>query len=666
MKTINLKRYLLIFISCLGINILQAQYQLTPECYVIIEDNCYVIHFSLPDYHFMEDNECDMLFSSIEMDDNSIAYDVTDEAGYPTLPFFSLDLLLPDYVSNLRVYMENDWVQQECPPSYIQPAMFGSWITEEGDYIQLDEECFNSEYYYNGYTEDYPNGFYRNFYSTSGIYDFLGVNGFTLSIHPFSYYPEQNYMEVLREATFVIEFDCGGLSNLIDELQTRETYNAYVAQLYFDTFNELNVTNNSGTNGRFLIIAANHDMEYDLQYYVEYKRSQHYEVEVIYLDDYNIVGDTSGIYNIMRSNDVMNNPDYVLLVGNLSDIPPFEGEDEVDNPFSDDKYHSFIGRWIVGEARDDYGSYVDLRRMIFKTIATERESVNVSSTAALFSGTDNSLASSRKRYKCIERIAEISFDQMGIPCTLYDGRYYNSTYQAQSDMECALESNPRFITYVGHGNEFLIGEPYWIDNDWINTQLTLLPPFSMGFGFACKLNSYLVDDNFGARWVAGRKGGVSFYGATINSYLSPNLYLSKRIFRELKKMTNKVDNFPISMWLRISEDKYYNALMGPVRKRQIRKYNLIGDPTLAVYGMYEGGGYAPFHMPPKDKDAIESSESSNIGQIYLVEVYDVSGKKIVSLNSEQGLPIEESLSPGVYVIKTTYIDGTININKLMK
>lgn len=665
MKTINIKRFLLFLILSSWINVLQAQYQLTPECNVIIEDTRYIIHFILPDYHFVEESECDMLFSAIEMD-NSIDYDVTDEGGYPALPFFSLDLLLPECVSNIMVYVENDWIQQECPPSPVQPAILGSWMTDRGDYIQFDEECFNSEYYTNGYTEDYPNGFYRNFYSMSNVYNYLGQNGLTFSIHPFSYYPEHNYMEVLREATFVIEFEGGNLSDLIYDIQMRETYNAYVAQLYFDTFNEMNITNRSSSNGRFLIVAAKHEMEPDLQYYVEYKRNQHYETEVIYLEDYDIIGDTSGIYDVIRSNDVMNNPDYVLLVGNLSDIPPYDGEEDESNPFSDHKYHGFVGRWIIGEERADDGSYVDLKRIILKTIATERASVNIPSTAALFSGTDNSLERSRKRYKCIERIAARSFDPMGISYTLYDGRDYNGVIQARDDIKTALESHPRFVTYVGHGNETLIGEPYWINNYWINNQLALLSPYSMGFGFACKLNSYSMDDNFGARWVADSKGGVSFYGATINSYLSPNIYLSKRIFRELRKITNKVSNFPISMWLRISEDKYYKALMRPTRESQVYKYNLIGDPTLAVYGMYAGGGYAPFHMPPKDKETFEQAGASTIGQIYSVEVFDVSGKKIVSLAGEQILSIEESLSTGVYILKTTYIDGTISTNKLIK
>ena len=667
MKTINFKR-LVVVLFCSFVNIVSfyAQYQLSPECSVEIDGNRYIIHFTLPEYIITEDSICDMLFSSIEMGDD-VDYDITDEAGYPALPFFSLDLLIPECVTNVWGYMEEESTSSEELDYLIQPAMLGSWITEDGEYVNLDEECCNWEYYSTGATEEYPNGYCMEYYSLSNIYTFSGTQGVTLNIHPFVYNPAGT-LDVLSEATIVIEFDCGSLESTINDLQSQGTYSAYVAQLYYDTFGgEIEVVYNSGENGNYLILAANRDFETYLSPYVNYKRGQNYITEVVYLDECNLIGDSQGIKAYIDTNTVVSDPDFVLLVGSLSEIPPFAGGNNTANPYTDEGYHDFVGRWIIDEP--DYGGGCpDLLRVIEKTIATEMDYVDTQSTAALFSSSDNNKRWMQKSfYKNIERIAAKSFGQMGIPYTLYDGRdYISGSPLGNRDMISAIENGPRFFIYRGHGASTSVGEPYVVDISYLNTSTVLFSPCSMGFGFACDLNSYTTDSNFGARWVLSSSGGVSFYSATCVSYHYPNNVLAKRIFKELKKLTNKTDNFSLSVWLRISEQKYYRALMGPVRNRQVRTYNLIGDPTLAVYGMDIGGNYAPFHMPPKDKETIEQSESFDRSQIHSVEVYDVSGKKIASSNDEQRLPIEDSLFSGVYIIKVTYANGTISTNKLIK
>lgn len=662
MKTINFKR-LVVVLFCSFVNIVSfyAQYQLSPECSVEIEGNRYIIHFTLPEYIITEDSICDMLFSSIEMDDD-VDYDITDEAGYPALPFFSLDLLIPECVTDVWGYMEEESTSSEELDHLIQPAMLGSWITEDGEYVNLDEECCNWEYYSTGATEEYPNGYCMEYYSLSNIYTFSGTQGVTLNIHPFVYNPAGT-LDVLSEATIFIEFDCGSLESTINDLQSQGTYSAYVAQLYYDTFGgEIEVVYNSGENGNYLILAANRDFETYLSPYVNYKRGQNYITEVVYLDECNLIGDSQGIKAYIDTNTVVSDPDFVLLVGSLSEIPPFAGGNNTANPYTDDGYHDFVGRWIIDEP-DYNGIYTDLLRVVEKTMNTEVDYVDTQSTAALFSGTDNnSLIMSRSLYRNIKKVAAKSFAPMGIPYTLYDGRNYEPD-RALGYMIPVLEDNVRFFMYTGHGSRFRIGQPYSLSYmDLPNSS----SPYPIGFGFACSMNSYTTNSNFGARWVVGNSGGVSFYGATCVSYLYPNNVLAKRIFKELKKLTNKTDNFSLSVWLRISEQKYYRALMGPVRNRQVRKYNLIGDPTLAVYGMDIGGNYAPFHMPPKDKETIEQSESFDRSQIHSVEVYDVSGKKIASSNDGQRLPIEDSLFSGVYIIKVTYANGTISTNKLIK
>ena len=661
---------------------LKAQYQLTPECYVDIEPNRYIIHFTLPAYSLEdedgndyvegngeyagEDDDCGT-FTEIVMGDD-VEYDVTDEAGYPELPFFSVNLLLPECASNVNVSLESSAMEQDYPPYYISPATRGSWVNEYGDITELDDECFNSEYYYNGYTNEYPNGFYRDFYSVSNVYSVFNSTGITFSIFPFSYYPEQGYMDVLREAVFIIEFDCGDVLSTIDEIQSNPEYNSIAAQLYFDTFNEIDVVNNTGSNGKYLIVAAHRDMEESIMPYVYYKQSQNYNTEVIYLDDYGAIGNSSFIRDLIYWNDILPYPDFVLLVGNLSEIPPCWGYDDADAPYTDDCYHPFLGRWIIGETQDELGEYADLRHIIDKTIQTEIDYVYSYSTASLFSGTDSKRRVSKKFYRNIKRVANKSFSPMGIPYTLYDGRNFSQT-MAQSYMINALQSSPRFFIYRGHGYAGSyssgIASPYWLGS-WDVPSFGNGSPTPMGFGFACSLNTYNTDYNFGARWVASDGGGgAAFYSATTPSYRSSNNYLAKRMFKMLRKMTNKLDNFPLSVWLKLGELNYYWSFPTWMRGIQIDKYNLIGDPTLAVYGMDMGGSYAPFHMPRQQNKDVINTDISDDSSIISIEIYDISGKRITSIKDllqMNNLPLQS----GVYVIKTTYNDGTFNTNKIIR
>ena len=660
------KQIIMAFLFVVGMlcveNKVSAQSQLTPECYVTMGQSSYLIHFTLPDYTIEDvaggpNDDCGT-FSRIVMEEG-VDYDATDEPGYPELPFFSLNLLLPFCTSTLLVDLVSSVVDQEYPAYYINPAVKGSIETEPGIYTEMDDDCYNNDYYTYGYTTDYPSGFYQDYYSYSNIYTVFDAKGMTFSIHPFSYHPEAGCMTVLREAVFEITFDCGNLMSTMLDIQSRSSFQSLAAQLFFDTFNDTEIVNNTEDNGNYLIVAAHRYMETSLTRYINYKQAQNYNTEVIYLDDYNnAIGNASQINYLIHNNNDMPDPDFVLLVGDLSDIPPYEGIDNPLIPYSDDGYHPFLGRWIVSEALYQSGENIDLENIIDKTILTETGYVNSYSTASLFSGTDANNCVNAIFNLNISLIALNSFSQMGIPYTLY----YGSNYQPNAAyyfMENAITNHTRFFIYRGHGNYYKIGDPY----DFRVNNLASLnnsSPTPMGFGFACGLNSYSTNNNFGAEWVSsGGGGGAAFYGATTISYRTSNNSLAIRMFYVLKEITSQVSNFPLSLWLRLSELTYHVSDLSIYRKIQVEKYNLIGDPTLAVYGMNTYGTYEPFHMPKKE--TVDTPVGSEISSI---EIYDISGEKLTISNTRDisSLP----LSAGVYVIKTLYNDGTFSTNKIIK
>lgn len=679
----------ILLIACV-ISLTTHAQQVTPEISIEMEPNRYIIHFVLPPYWFEEDdghdNEngidygedvgCDV-FTKIKLD---AEHDVTDVPGYPELPFFSLDLLLPFDAHDLVVSHFDGQFHDEYVDHYVRPALKGTTINFSNNtlhYIVNDEDpCLLDSYYYtNGATDVYPNGFYRDFYTISNIRHYLYSTGFTLSIFPFSYYPEQGYIQVLTEGTIIVDFSGDDVNRTMDDYVVSTEYSSMAVAMMYDNFNELIIDPNHYDGPKYLIIAAHRDMEYILSEYVSYKQGQNYNVGVVYLDEESRGNNNIAIRNIIEDNATLTNPDFVLLVGSLGDIPPYQGLNHPDNPYTDDDYHPFLGRWIVtGEA----GYYPELERIIQKTISSEQAFARAQrpSSAVLFSGRDASnCTASRVFYNRIKRIDNVSFDRMGIPSTLYDGRYSNVTFNSMCQ---SLGSHPSFFIYSGHGTSILNSNQTFIVGSAIDAPYLLCPsnlmvsrnnvyfdhisslqntsPFPMGFGFACSLNTYETNNNFAARWISEPYGGATFYGATTVSYRGSNNYLSKIMFRTLRKTKEQCGNFALATWLRTGEQKYYNALRNGSRWTQIQKYNLMGDPTFHVFGRESDGTIAPFHVLQKRTDIDSDSE------IESVEVYNIYGQLVQSCKSLDFI-IDKNNS--LYIYKVTYTNGLTKTYKVL-
>ena len=466
----------------------------------------------------------------------------------------------------------------------------------------------------------------------------------------------------MYSGTFYIEFeDVEDLPDVINSFHYN-TQNLAI-WLYFDNYNDVTYLPEPESRGDYLIVAANRNMRTALDPYVDYKLNQGYNVDVVYLNQHNAVGDVGAIVDLINSNNYYDYPDYVLLVGSLDEIPPYEGSIGDDYPYTDDGYHPMIGRWVISDFTSNYSTLINI---INKTISTETQCVNVLSEAVLFSGIDHDRKRvSNKFYKRIEKIRNKSFDLLSIPATIYDGRNPNMSFDEVKD---ALEREPNFFIYSEHGAQIVdfnsdilttsIASPYniipsgfvvrdYIYIDSIANFNNLI--FSMGFGFACSLNSFAVNRSFGAQWVENINGGVSFYSSTVESSRSSNNVLSKRMFVKLNQFTNKKENFPLSLWLYCSEQAYYNALMSADRLEQIKKYNLIGDPTLYVYGL--ALNEEDIYYSPKGKNSVEFEEIKSIN------IFDVSGRLIVENAQGNISDILQNLNKGVYLFNVVYENG---------
>ena len=249
--------YLPLFFACIICSFINAKaqqvQQITPEVILEVEDNRYIVHFALPAYSIINDDGYDYdveygydsnpspcgEFSVIDMDAD---YDKTDISGYPELPFFPINLIVPNS-TEYEITFGPGQTEDIYLDHYIEAALDDSVIVDE-----------------------YPYGFYRNFYEISDRYNISDAEGITLSIHPFAYYPHQDHIEVLLNGTFYIEFETDDLIDVINDFNY-ETYNLPI-WLYFDNYNNETNLPDFIDRGNYLIIASHSNMRQSLSNYV--------------------------------------------------------------------------------------------------------------------------------------------------------------------------------------------------------------------------------------------------------------------------------------------------------------------------------------------------------------------------------------------------------------
>lgn len=637
-------------------------FPVTPECDLQIDPDRYIVEFQMPNYTIEtdeddgigegEEDDCG-LYDMIVVDAN---WDGLDIPGYPQLPFMSLHLILPDDAESVNVtFLPNETTFDN--PSYpIIPAKKGSFYDTETELlVSMDEECENSEYYVYGATSEYPDGFFRNFYTISDIYMLHGSKGVTLSIFPFAYYPHWNEIEVLLSGTFEIEFDGGDVHRKIQAQRDDNTVLTMATQLFFDSFDDEYLPDDPPYRGDYVIVASHTYMADALQPYVDYKSCQGYDVEVVYLDEMGGIGNPEEIKNLIHSTS-FGEPDFVLLIGSIDDIPPYSGEDSMSDPYSDDGYYDYIGRWVVPTYR--ITALYHLVNIIDKTIETERQYAGMATKVALFSGVDDSCARSRWFYNDMKRIGDKVLNPLNITYTLCDGRLSTSNFYR---MKTIMESdNQHLFVYSGHGSYSGIGNPFSAGGDVLSINTTA--PFPMGFGFACSLGSYGYDGNaFAMQWVRSEYGGVTFYGASVTTMDCPDRYLSRHVFDTYRKIRESYANYPISIWLRNAEQSYYRSSPGPIRSHQVMKYNLIGDPTLHMRGLNMGCSQ---YISRKHSIVKDGSEPLTLR----TDIIDIAGNTIFSIRGDidtYSLNVRLNAYEGVFIIKRYNINGNVEMEKII-
>ena len=634
----------------------QTHIEFSPDEGVTVRINPqgYTITFQTSDY-FIENVEIDddiqETFSCIHFDQD--IYSTYDYEGRAELPYYSLDLQVPNDCQSISLSCSANEKGEEYLDYPYLPAQGIIEGNVDESYIMLDQLYYNS----NG------TGWNDEIAYNTNIYHYMNTSGFSLVIHPFRYKTLHSKLLIrdIIEISITIE----------SEISLIDMYNDYIsgnhyddAINYYDTYKSSHPdTFNPNDKGKYAILTTDTYHDKIDGYFGTHKTVYGYDVITYTIEnDIDQNRDKKASPDEIRKfiyyiwHDENTRPRFILLAGNFDDFPFSAGELlNADNPPTDiyyacieNGYGNFtepnlhpdvhIGRWV-------FNSPDELDEIMDKTVLRETDIPNLD--IALFSGTGQG---QRKFYRANQWVVNKVLKKSNYNYTNYDGRNGFSKSHMQSEL-----SDKWMFVYRGHANTCAIGEPYEFYSWEIESVNAIF-----GFGFACLLNSPIDPYNetpLGINWLIDPYGGGPvFYAATTASIRSCNNKLEKQIF----KMLQKDRNMTIAQMINGGTNNYYNRKSNSSRKAiQIKKYMLLGDPSLYIWGTSYATGLPqtrtvqarnkPISTPSNVETNIE-----HMNEVALVNVYNMSGQLIAHTQDLATMP---QLVNGMYLLQIILQDG---------
>ncbi len=301
-----------------------------------------IVDFTLPDYQIVDTSLFEpfgvtQIFKYINVDN----FGIIDDLGFPELPQFSIDLAIPNSTICSGIYVSNITSSTVTIDKQIMPSQ---------EYPEIGQLSFSYDTPY--YSSD--GSLYASGQQLSEPFFAFNQKGTTLTIFPFRYNPTLNKLIVTHSGRYKILLSPAQGNNNTYTSIPREDYLSAV-------FNNYTAQKSGAIHiGRYLIISPPL-YENSLYYFANYKRNLGYTVNIV---NTNTTGTSaSQIQTYLQNiyNDENNRPDFVLLVGDVADIPASGGnEGDYEDPLTDlnyallsgDDYFAdiFLGRWSVTSA----------------------------------------------------------------------------------------------------------------------------------------------------------------------------------------------------------------------------------------------------------------------------------------------------------------------------
>lgn len=652
-------------------------------------DNEYVIDFKSPycEERVVKINRISNseIFSKIVFGESaesiSLVYDKQDESvkdicdifdymegkGIPNTPFLTLNLQIPQdskydvQIKDIEYWDLNSGKVSTTPIPYHLKYPYvpcqDFFADEELKEIQINRE-------------EYSKKQFNKLFTISEPYGAMGTSGITFNISPFIYLPTEQTVVLIHSAKFIVHINAPiSLPDMMDKELNNEkamaTSGAYIYDNYLGTIKKHSSTIDKG---RYLIITTSDKYAEALTPYITHKRKIGYDV-TLHVQNGGYPHDPVALRKYIKSmyDNIGSRPQFVLLVGDYSQIPVSYGTLESQSDPPTDIYYAcleksdigsetnfypevYIGRWPVSSAEE-------ITKIANKVINFE-QTTNYSRRFELYSGTGNySSTFESDNNKAAKKLKDIH---------LADVQSFKGSDGIDGTFMCKefVNYNVLMTIYNGHGSKYSLGSPYdGINSSAISSMVNT--PYYM-VTFACLLNHPQMT-SFGPSWIRDGYRTLAYYGSTVITTTSSDTYFSKHIF---DYFTSQTDNIRYAQIMEHSAGKYYNALKNSTRKKETKKYLFLGDPTVFSLGMTGHNGnpktYSKAHNDIDQNDFILNETE----QIKSVSIYNTLGQLLLqregsNISSTSDLQsVLLSIGKGVYIvsIRTTENDYIKKIN----
>lgn len=608
MKT---KYILLLVLTAALCHAAYAQHDLESKGVVLTRQGYdYTVNFTLADYSIKSQNvskgkDGSETFTFIDVPE----YGITYEEGKPQLPQVSFFLAIPSDMDKPKVRV-TDMKTKSIDVSYrIYPTqhVMANETLETRKFV-IDETEYSGREVKNSPLVD-----------VSEPIVVSGVRGVRVTIFPFQYNPAGKNLTVRTNAKFTIKVG-KPIDVKVAHTESMDEYLNAFFENYSDCYDapEENPGNSilkspAGATaqypkGNYMLIVPWDYYSDPILRFIEHKKSMGYNV---YTCAYNGKMEGYSYFNNQyycmtmtspttieaaikaRYNNLATRPEYVLLVGDHTDMPSWEYNVDGEVIYSDLGYAQLeggsggndlfadvkFGRWPISNEQE-------LENIVNKTITMEnkfRASHIFPKKCTFIADHDPSSPTHYTGYSFRESITDVqqSFRDDGYSDTFISKGQGGTT----NDITNNINSGTYIILYSGHGSFTSWGGSYF-SNYYVNQLTNTIYPIV--FSNACETANFIhactANVCLGEVFIRSQHGACAFWGATRVTEIVSTFYLNKYMFNIGFKQTNSIAGI-INIGVREMHRLHLLNLFSYFRQQDIIAviaFNLFGDPSLQV------------------------------------------------------------------------------------
>ena len=342
-----------------------------------------------------------------------------------------------------------------------------------------------------------------------------------LEICPFEYNPLKNVLVVYYELQIDVEFTNGNFSENVNKIYDNIETRSLINNSFKNRSNSRDTITSYPTS---YVIISDRSFEQQIQPLINWKTKKGFKVIESYTDQPE-VGNTSESIKSYLS-DLYNNPSdfnppsYILLVGDVDEIPSFSGLHG--NHVTDLYYAEYDGNGdIYADAyygRFSSSSPTEIQNMVDKTIAYEKynfEDPSFLGHSVMISGVDNAMAPTHGNGQINYANQYYTNSSNNIISHTY---LFPESGNSSSDILQKINNGCAFVNYTAHGYE-----QGWVDPAFSCTDVHSMTNFgkpALMIGNCCQSNKFDDPESFGEALlrVDSSRGAIGYIGGSNDTY----------------------------------------------------------------------------------------------------------------------------------------------------